>query len=364
MLALHGLLTVAGIAIAKTARDAICVSAYTPRQIAAAEAVAVAATVVTLVAQSRVLRHVSLRSFLRLAPLVFAAGDIGLWAGFNVLPMRLVGAAAYLWVSLQASLLAPLVPVLAASSLSIAEAAQVCGLIGAGTTIGWIGGGALTTALAARGVPCLLLTAGFVTASSVAAVAFLSPGRSTPAVNPVTSGGVWRRAKTIVDSPHLRPLALLALASSAVTTIVGLQFKLIASGPVRSAAELAGFFGHLTLITGCAALLIQLLATARVVRMFDLRVALLVTPFVLALGAVGTLATGSLLAVVFLRGSDQVFRYTIDRAGIDLLYARSPPTRCSSTGRSSMRSSRASGMRWAVSSCSARWCAPVTPSSG
>src|SRR5690348_2591570 len=97
MLALHGLLTVAGIAIAKAARDAICVSVYTPRQIAAAEAAAVAVTVLTIGAQVRVLKRVSLRSFLRLAPLVFALGDVGLWAGFDALPPRLIGAAAYLW---------------------------------------------------------------------------------------------------------------------------------------------------------------------------------------------------------------------------------------------------------------------------
>ncbi len=326
MLALHGLLTVAGIAVAKAARDAICVSVYTPRQIASVEAVAVAATALTIGAQLHVLKHVSLRSFLRLAPLVFALGDLGLWAGFDAAPLPLVGAVAYLWVSLQASLLTPLVPVLAASSLSIAEAARLCGLVGAGTTIGWMGGGVLTATLAARGgVPSLLLAAAGLTAASIAAVVLLPPGgRPAPAANPISVPGLWRRAKTICDSPHLRPLALLALVSSAVTTIVGLQFKLIASGPMRSAAELAGFFGHLTLITGCVALLIQLLATARVVRMFDLRVALLVTPLVLALGAVGTLATGSLLAVVFLRGSDQVFRYTIDRAGLDLLYRPLP----------------------------------------
>jgi hypothetical protein len=321
-LALHGLLTIAGIVVAKAARDALCVTVYTPRQIATAEVAAVAATALLIGVQVRVFKHASFGSLLRAAPIVFACGDLVLSASSGVLPPRVLGALTYLWVSLQASLLAPLVPVAAALALSIAQAARVCGVVGAGTTVGWIGGGVLTTIVAVHGgVAGLLLTAAAVTASSTAAVLLLGPlDQTTCCANLGTRTHLWDRTRKICHSPRLRPLALLALVSSVVTTIVGLQFKLIASGPAQSTAELAKFLGHATLVSGCAALIIQLLATARLVRTFHLRVALLVTPCVLGLGLVSTLATGSLLAAMFVRSSDQVFRYTVDRTGIDLLY--------------------------------------------
>jgi len=326
-LTFHGLLTIAGIMMAKAARDAVCLTVYLPRQIAVAEVAAVVAIAMTIGVQARVLRHVSLRSFLRGLPIVFALGDIVLSASFGALPPRLFGALAYLWVGLQASLLAPLVPVVSALSLSIQQAARVCGIIGAGTTIGWIVGGVMTAALAAHGgVARLLLVAGVFTVSSTLA-AFMLPraDQATSAVDPIAGAGLWRRVRGICSSSSLRPLALLALVASTVTTIVALQFKLVASAPSQSTAMLARLLGHITLVTGCTALLVQVLAAARIVRTFDLRVALLVTPCVLALGAVSTLATGSLLAVVMLRGTDQVFRYTVDRAGIDLLYRQMSP---------------------------------------
>jgi hypothetical protein len=129
-----------------------------------------------------------------------------------------------------------------------------------------------------------------------------------------------RSARAIWTSRHLRVVAALCFLSSVVTTIAGLQFKAVASQSILAGDQLATFFGSFNLRTGCLALVAQLLLTSRVLRAVGVGPALVIAPAALAIGSVGTLVSGSLVSAVVLRGSDQVLRYSVDRAAVELLY--------------------------------------------
>lgn len=125
-------------------------------------------------------------------------------------------------------------------------------------------------------------------------------------------------------SPYLRAVASLAFLSSVTTTIVSFQFRSAASHAYGTGSHLAAFLGSFNVETGLLALIVQLFLTRRVLGA-GLGVGLCVAPVAIAAGSVALMFTGSLFAAVLLRGSDQVLRYSIDRAAIDVLYRPMTP---------------------------------------
>jgi hypothetical protein len=93
---------------------------------------------------------------------------------------------------------------------------------------------------------------------------------------------------------------------------------------IKDKDALTAFFGSFMFYTGLLSLTLQYLVTSRLLRRFGLGVALSVVPVALTLGSVSLLVFGSLAAAIFLRGSDQVLRYAIDRPAVELLYLPLP----------------------------------------
>jgi len=67
-------------------------------------------------------------------------------------------------------------------------------------------------------------------------------------------------------------------------------------------------------------LILQLLFTGRILRSAGIGVTLFIVPAALTFSSIGLLVSGSLLAAVALKASDQVLRYSIDKATVELLY--------------------------------------------
>jgi HEAT repeat protein len=81
------------------------------------------------------------------------------------------------------------------------------------------------------------------------------------------------------------------------------------------------FLGLFQLITGVLALSVQLFATNRLMERFGLVTSLLILPASIALGSGFILLTGGiLLAAAWPRGSDIVFRYTVNDAALNTLF--------------------------------------------
>src|SRR4029077_15330641 len=88
---------------------------------------------------------------------------------------------------------------------------------------------------------------------------------------------------------------------------------------------MAVFFGSFYGYTGVVALVIQVLLTTRILRHFGIRISLLILPLALVAGTTVVVATGALWAATLLKGTDRIFRYSVDTAAVQLLYLPIPP---------------------------------------
>ena len=327
LVSLHLALMVAAIVVGKAARDALALSHYAPQQITLMDLGTIAATALVVAVQMKMRGRLPTTRVLMLSPLIFALGDVALW----LTPSRSAGAAmalvTYVWMGIQAAFGAPQASVLASYLLTPRQAKRFCGWLGASAILGWIGGGLLTQRLAERyGTSSLLLTSAVLTAFCSFEAAWLVSHRvgaytpRTPTRATQVPHGLVRSGALVWASPHLRAMASLALISSAVTTIVGLQFKFAAIRSNLSSDHLAAFLGSFNVSAGVVALVTQLLITSRIVGAFGPGLALLIAPVALAAGSLGILCSSTLAAATFLKGTDQVLRYSVDRAAIELLY--------------------------------------------
>jgi AAA family ATP:ADP antiporter len=122
----------------------------------------------------------------------------------------------------------------------------------------------------------------------------------------------------------LRAIAGVICVSNLVTNLTMWQFRAIAQQVLVHKDALAVFFGEFNLYAGLVSLAFQLLLTTRLLRRFGIGKALFVLPVAVLAGSVGLLAVGTLAAVVALKGTDQVLRYSVDKSTAELLYLPLP----------------------------------------
>ncbi len=198
------------------------------------------------------------------------------------------------------------------------DAKRLFGTIGAGGTVANIVLGGLVGVLASRiGAENL----GLLCAGLLAAVTFLSL-RLGHRVPTRAKGGRSRAragASRIFGSTHLKYVAALSAITFLATTLLDFQFKSIAS-KAYSKDALAAFFGNFYAVTGVLALFLQFFGTSRILSRFGVIAALAILPAFLGLGSISMLMAPVLLTATFTKGSEFVFRYTINDATTQLLY--------------------------------------------
>lgn len=329
-------LTMAGSVASKAARDALFLDRFEATDLPYAD-IAIALLVglvagVYIRAGSRTnLRNVQMGSLF-----AFAVMALGFWwgtAGGSGESSGGLFVVIYIWVGALSVLVPTQVWTLANYVMTTREAKRAFGLIGGGAILGWIVGGLATREITERyGTESMLL---WVAATLVLAAGFVwwiwkaRPERvqgDAPAAGPEDEGGLLASFALVRGSSYLTAIAAVIWLAAFVTTLTGWQFKAIAKANIPSTDELAMFFGSLNMLAGLVALALQVLFTGRVLRSAGIGVTLFFVPAVLTMGSVGLLALGSLAAVSVLRASDQVLRYSIDKATVELLYLPVPPS--------------------------------------
>ncbi len=235
-----------------------------------------------------------------------------------------------MWVGVFSVLAPSQVWTLANYVLTTREAKRSFGFVGSGAILGWIVGGLATRTVVARfGTESMLV---FVAVSLI-----LSAGlvvliwRERPQAQPhgggrpaareeKAAGGLIGSLTIVLQSPYLQAIAALVLLSAVATTVAGWQFKAIAKAAIPATDDLAIFFGTFNTVAGLVSLVVQLLLTGRVLRFAGVGTALFIVPVAMISGSAGVLVFGTLASVAMLKASDQVLRYSIDKATIELLY--------------------------------------------
>ena len=216
--------------------------------------------------------------------------------------------------------------------LTTREARRVFGLLAGGAIAGGIFAGFFSKVVAKTfGTESLLLgMAIFLFACLPLVVIIWRQHQETvseadpPEVSPERPRNLRESMQLVFSSPYLRAIAGLIGVSSLVTEVISWQFKAVAQQFIPAKDQLAAFFGDFTFYAGVLALIVQLLLTSRFLRRFGIGVALFTLPLGLVVTSAYMLIAGTLLSVILLRGADWVWRYSIDKSTVELLYLPLP----------------------------------------
>jgi AAA family ATP:ADP antiporter len=241
----------------------------------------------------------------------------------------------YVWVGVISVIVPTQVWTLANYVMTTREAKRAFGFVGGGAILGWIVGGLATNVLVSRfGTAATLVWAAITFAISAGLVWSIWKHRPAHVTDDAAGVGLAPRSYTesrllaslgeVRRSRYLTAIALVIWLAAYVTTIAGWQFKAIAKANIPDTDALAVFFGWFNMLAGVTALALQLLLTGRVLRRVGVGFALFIVPAALFLSSTGLLIVGSLAAVAALKASDQVLRYSIDKATVELLYLPVP----------------------------------------
>ena len=320
--------------IGKVARDALFLTHFAAVQLPYADIASGVLVGFVVVLYFRVGRRISLGNLLVASPLFFGATCVLFWALAHYSGPSWIYPAFYIWVGMLGVLAPTQVWTLANHLLTTREAKRIFGMVAGGGILGWIFGGYLSKIVAkASGAESLLLAMAALLIICSALVAVASKGgklRLDPEKDPTASiAGTGQKdlqgsILSLFSSPYLRAIAAVICLSNFATTVTGWQFKAVAQQFSVGKDALAIFFGDFYFYAGVLALLFQLLLTTRLLRRFGIGFMLLVLPVVVLAGSAGLLIWGTVAAALFLRGGDQVLRYSVWQSTTELLYLPLP----------------------------------------
>lgn len=148
--------------------------------------------------------------------------------------------------------------------------------------------------------------------------------RTATRLKPVAPAGARREKKPFtfgaLATPHLLTIAAIAMVSAVAVNLVDFQFKAAAEMNFQDKGELGAFFGRFYAICGAVALAIQMGVTGRVLERFGVLASLLPLPVGLLFGSFAAHLSPGAWAASLAKGSDSIFRYTINDASMQLLY--------------------------------------------
>lgn len=243
--------------------------------------------------------------------------------------------ALYLWVSGYGLLTVAQSWLFANQVFTAREAKRLFGVIGAGAILGGTLGGLLTTSLVALvDTEGLLLVAacGYAACSGIVALLDRMTRASVSAHAVVTSSTNVENShdKQSAPSPfagykgHFAMIAGLIALGEIVATLVDYQFKAIVREAYPSKDALTAFLGTFYAGLGVVSFFVQLLTTGFVVQTLGLSAVLLSLPVTLLAGSLAVALSPGFTPVAFLKLSEGSFRYSVNKAGLELLYVPLP----------------------------------------
>jgi len=146
----------------------------------------------------------------------------------------------------------------------------------------------------------------------------LDSGPTKPAVE------VKGKSKSKFDS-YLIAITVVICSMAIVSKYVDYQFKITASNAYPTQDELVNFFGLFYALTGAAAFIVQFFLTGRILSRFGVLVGLMILPLAVLSGSIGFLMVPVMAAIFVPKFADQVFKFTINNATIQLLWLPVPP---------------------------------------
>jgi len=317
--------------VGKVARAALFLDKFSAKQLPFADISVAVLVVFVAAAYLRISRRVSLRNLLAGTAIFFATNCLLFWWLAHFYHPAWLYPVFYVWVGVFGVIAPMQVWKLANYTLTTREAKRLFGLVGSGAISGWVFAGYISK-LVARGLgtETLLLGMALFLGISSGLVFFIckqhwaGPGEAVESDTATAKASLSESLRRVWSSGYLRAIAALICASSFVVTVTGWQFLAITAQSFTEKNAMAAFLGEVSLYTGLFAILGQVFLTAWFLRRFGIGSALLVLPVVVLAASAGLLVWGTLAAAIFLKASDQVVRYSVDKSATELLYLPLP----------------------------------------
>lgn len=138
---------------------------------------------------------------------------------------------------------------------------------------------------------------------------------------------IQRESGTVFHSKHLKMIAAIVVLTFLTVTVIDYQFKVVAKMKLSGEGELASYFGYFYGFTGIISSLMQFFVTGRLLERSGIVISLLVLPIAILSGAGSMLFVPlipMLAAVTIAKGAENIFRYTVNDATMQLLYVPVP----------------------------------------
>ncbi len=313
-------LTIAGHTLVETARDTLFLTRLPPERLAFVYVAVAVGTLVFTPLCARLVKWVGARNALVILLLLSAFGT----AWFRLRPPTTAGVfALYVFAGVAVTALVALYWILASTLFTAGQGRRLFGPLAAGGVLGAVVGALLATHMVtAYGVQQLLAFAAmaFVLAAFVATYFDRDEEQNLDqVVAPLQT--VLRPSPR---EPFVWRLALIVALATALSVVVDYVFKARAVSSL-SKAELAPFFARYHLLLNGASLMLQLFLTGPMVARLGVLGVSSFSPVVLFLGTlVATLSGAGLQTSLALRGLDGALRNSVQRVGLELLWAPVP----------------------------------------
>ena len=333
IMAAYAASAIGAVVVGRSVRDALYLAHGTARGLSWLYILSSAAIVAVSYGYARIADKVPRGALNAVSAVGCAAICASFWALVHGSAGRWVYPALYVFVEAMGSLVVIQFWTMANDVFHAREAKRLFGLIGAGGTLANVIFGLLVSRYARRiGAPnllwlmvvqlttcALLARAGARLISTAPLIGMRRARRTVPVLS--------RAGIAFLGNRHLMLVAAVAAVSAAAVTVVDFQFKLAAAS-VLPQNELAGYFGRFYGICGGIALAVQIWITGRLLERHGILASLLPLPAGLALGSgfSAALPNPGLFVASLAKGSDTIFRYTINDASMQLLYVPVQPS--------------------------------------
>ncbi len=208
----------------------------------------------------------------------------------------------------------------------VREAKRLFGLVSAGGTLGLLAAGTSIRPLLTYLAPgdLLIVLIGLLALSLL--INELIPRERIAArpSAPRTSERPGEGIRLVLETPHVRLIALVFLLVGAASAVVDFQFKEAVQQALGGGPEMAVFFGDFYAWTGGLALVVQLLVTTRFLTAAGIAWSVALVPLVVAFGSAGMLVVPGLVAATGLRGADSTLRKSVFRTVMEFLWVPVP----------------------------------------
>ena len=326
-------LVIATYLVGRVVRDSLFLSRFQATQLPYADIATALTAGVVVAVYIRVGRRSSLRTLLLGSLLLFASNCVLFWVLARFYPVSWLYPMIYAWDGIFGVLAPTQVWTLANHVLTTREARRIFGFLAGGGIVGGIFAGLFSKVVAiAFGTESLLLGMALFLLLCLPLVVqiwrqhqeALPDAESAEAPTEQGPRSLRQSIGLVFSSTYLRAIAALIGLSSFVTEVIEWQFKSVAKEFIPVKDDLAAFFGDFTFYAGILTLVVQLLVTSRFLRRFGIGVALFALPVVVVATSGYMLLTGTLFSAILLRGTEFVWRHSIDKSSVELLYLPLP----------------------------------------